>query len=49
MTGSRTRRQGGGAGDIVVTADIPLASRCVKAAAEVIAPNGKPLRNNRSG
>jgi uncharacterized protein len=30
-----------GPGDIVVTADIPLASRCVKAGAEVIAPNGK--------
>ena len=29
------------AGDIVVTADVPLASRCVKAGAEVIAPNGK--------
>src|SRR5277367_1621173 len=31
------------AGDIVVTADVPLASRCVKAGAEVIAPNGKPF------
>jgi hypothetical protein len=31
------------AGDVVVTADIPLASRCVKAGAEVIAPNGKPF------
>ena len=30
-----------GPGDIVVTADIPLASRCVKAGADVIAPNGK--------
>src|SRR3954451_5321473 len=29
--------------DIVITADIPLASRCVKAGAEVIAPNGKPF------
>src|SRR5580704_15285851 len=28
-------------GDIVITADVPLASRCVKAGAEVIAPNGK--------
>ena len=28
-------------GDIVVTADIPLADRCVKAGADVIAPNGK--------
>src|SRR5262249_18787833 len=31
------------AGDVVITADIPLASRCVKAGAEVIAPNGKPF------
>jgi uncharacterized protein YaiI (UPF0178 family) len=31
------------AGDIVITADIPLASRCVKAGAEVIAPNGRPF------
>src|SRR5277367_6820045 len=28
-------------GDIVITADIPLASRCVKAGATVIAPNGR--------
>ena len=28
-------------GAIVVTADIPLAARCVKAGASVIAPNGK--------
>ena len=28
-------------GDVVITADIPLASRCVKLGAEVIAPNGK--------
>ena len=32
-----------GPGDIVITADIPLASRGVKAGAEVIAPNGKPF------
>ncbi len=32
-----------GAFDIVVTSDIPLASRCVKAGADVIAPNGKPF------
>src|ERR1700693_5389655 len=31
-----------GKGDIVVTADIPLGSRCVKAGAEVLAPNRKP-------
>ncbi|WP_375411034.1 YaiI/YqxD family protein [uncultured Bradyrhizobium sp.] len=32
-----------GTGDIVVTSDIPLASRCVKTGAEVIAPNGRPF------
>jgi uncharacterized protein YaiI (UPF0178 family) len=36
-------------GDIVVTADIPLASRCVKAGAEVIAPNGKPFSEGSIG
>jgi uncharacterized protein YaiI (UPF0178 family) len=30
-------------GAIVITADIPLASRCVKAGAEVIGPTGKPF------
>ncbi len=30
-----------GTGDIVITADVPLASRAVKSGAEVIAPNGK--------
>jgi uncharacterized protein YaiI (UPF0178 family) len=30
-------------GAIVVTADIPLASRCVKAGADVIGPTGKPF------
>jgi uncharacterized protein YaiI (UPF0178 family) len=30
-----------GPGAIVVTADVPLASRCVKTGAEVLAPNGK--------
>lgn len=29
--------------DIVVTADVPLADRCVKAGASVLAPNGKPF------
>ena len=32
-----------GAGAIVVTTDVPLASRCFKAGATVIAPNGKPF------
>ncbi|WP_298107199.1 YaiI/YqxD family protein [Bradyrhizobium sp.] len=35
--------------DIVVTADIPLASRCVKTGAEVIAPNGKPFTEQSIG
>jgi uncharacterized protein YaiI (UPF0178 family) len=30
-------------GDIVVTADIPLAARCLKAGARVIGPAGKPF------
>ena len=38
-----------GAGDIVITADVPLASRCVKAGAEVIAPNGKPFTKDSIG
>ena len=37
-----------GTGDIVITADVPLASRCVKAGAEVIAPNGAPSPRTRS-
>ena len=32
-----------GRGDIVITADIPLASRCVKAGAQVISPTGRPF------
>ena len=40
----RTKR-----GDIVVTADVPLASRAVKAGAEVIAPNGKPFTADSIG
>jgi len=35
--------------DIVVTADIPLASRCVKAGASVIAPNGKVFTEESIG
>ena len=38
-----------GAGDIVVTADIPLASRCVKAGAAVLAPNGQPFTEEAIG
>jgi uncharacterized protein len=38
-----------GKGDIVITSDIPLASRCIKAGAEVIAPNGKPFTEQSIG
>src|ERR1700754_1438403 len=31
------------AGDIAVTADIPLAARCLEKGAHVLAPNGKPF------
>ena len=32
-----------GEGDIAVTADIPLAARCLKAGARVIGPTGRPF------
>jgi uncharacterized protein YaiI (UPF0178 family) len=32
-----------GRGDIVITADIPLADRCIKAGADVIGSNGRPF------
>jgi uncharacterized protein len=32
-----------GEGDIAITADVPLADRCVKRGARVIAPNGRPF------
>ena len=38
-----------GISDIVVTADVPLAARCVKAGAEVIAPNGRPFTEESMG
>lgn len=38
-----------GRGDIVVTADVPLASRAFKAGATVIAPNGKPFDEDSIG
>jgi uncharacterized protein YaiI (UPF0178 family) len=38
-----------GRGAIVITADVPLASRCVKAGADVIAPNGKPFTHDSIG
>ena len=38
-----------GEGDIVVTADVPLADRCVKRGARVIAPNGRPFTPDSIG
>ena len=34
---------------VVVTADVPLASRCVKAGASVLAPNGKAFTDSSVG
>jgi uncharacterized protein YaiI (UPF0178 family) len=36
-------------GDIVITADIPLASRCVKSGAAVIAPGGRAFTEESIG
>lgn len=36
-------------GAIVITADIPLASRCIKAGADVIGPTGKPFTTDSIG
>ncbi len=36
-------------GDVVITADVPLAARCVKAGAAVIAPTGKPFDETSIG
>jgi len=38
-----------GKGDIAVTADIPLAARCLKAGAKVIGPTGKPFSESSIG
>jgi uncharacterized protein YaiI (UPF0178 family) len=38
-----------GRGDVVVTADVPLASRCVRNGATVLAPNGKPFSEDSIG
>jgi len=35
--------------DIVITADIPLAKRCVEKGAAVLRPNGQPLDQNSIG
>lgn len=36
-------------GDIAVTADIPLASRCLKSGAQVLGPTGKAFREDSIG
>ncbi len=38
-----------GSGDVVVTADIPLASRALKAGAAALAPNGRPFTTDSIG
>ena len=38
-----------GANDIVITADIPLAGRCVRKGATVIGPTGKPFTDDSIG
>jgi uncharacterized protein YaiI (UPF0178 family) len=38
-----------GAGDVVITADIPLAARCVRAGAAVLAHNGKGFSDRSIG
>lgn len=38
-----------GPGDVVVTADVPLASRCVKAGATVLGSNGRPFTESAIG
>ena len=38
-----------GPGAVVITSDVPLASRCVKKTAEVLAPTGNPFSENSIG
>ena len=38
-----------GSGDLVVTADIPLAARCLKSGAKVVGPTGKPFTDANIG
>ncbi|MGI9416982.1 MAG: YaiI/YqxD family protein [Geminicoccaceae bacterium] len=38
-----------GEGDIAITADIPLAARCVKNGARVIGPDGRPFTEDSIG
>ena len=35
--------------DIVITADVPLASRCIKAGARVVGPTGRPFTKDNIG
>ena len=37
------------AGDVVITSDIPLADRCLKAGAQVLSPSGKPFTPDSIG
>jgi uncharacterized protein YaiI (UPF0178 family) len=37
------------AGDVVITADIPLASRCIAAGARVLGTNGRPFTEDSIG
>lgn len=36
-------------GDIVITSDIPLADRCLKAGAQALKPNGQPFTSDSIG
>ncbi|NOZ94664.1 MAG: YaiI/YqxD family protein [Acidobacteria bacterium] len=38
-----------GSGDLVVTADIVLAGRCLRAGAQVLGPSGKPFTDDNIG
>jgi len=38
-----------GVGDIVITADIPLAARCLEKGARVLGPKGKPFTDDSIG
>ncbi|MFC3613279.1 YaiI/YqxD family protein [Lutimaribacter marinistellae] len=38
-----------GAGDVVVTSDIPLAARCIEAGAQVLRHNGEPITGANIG
>ncbi|MFO1073414.1 MAG: YaiI/YqxD family protein [Geminicoccaceae bacterium] len=41
--------QHAGPGDVVITADVPLADRCIKTGARVLAPNGRPFTQDSIG